>query len=147
MQFPLIDRQLLSDLRLVHGVLGFVVFLLFLFQARLGLQIRKARKAHQPLPFPIIKRHRKAGPILLVLVVITYFFGVVLVLLDTGDLFEHPFHLLAGSLVVAAGITALILSRKIKGQDSVYRVPHYTTGLALLGLFLVQVFLGIGVLF
>jgi hypothetical protein len=35
MQYPLIDRQLLSNLRLVHGGVNTAVMLLFFYHARL----------------------------------------------------------------------------------------------------------------
>ena len=70
MQYPLIDRQLLSSLRFVHGGFNTCVVLLFLYHARLGITIRRARMAHGPLPFPVIKRHRKGGPVLAALGVV-----------------------------------------------------------------------------
>ncbi len=147
MEYPLIGKELLADLRLVHGIYNLSVFLLFLYQGRLGLKIRRARRAKAPLPFPAIKRHRSAGPVLAGLALFGYASGIVLVLLHTGKLLEYPPHLLAGSLVIVTLSVAVLLSRRIKGQDSSYRSRHTAAALILIVLFFAQVLLGIGVLF
>jgi hypothetical protein len=147
MEYPLIDRQLLSALRLAHGIFNVIVVGLFLYQARLGMKIRRERRAARPLPFPVIKRHRRIGPGLAAMAAAGYFFGIVLVLLSTGGIFEHPSHLIVGSLIVLLLAASVMLSRRIKGPDSPYRAPHFATGIVLVILFLFQVLLGIGALF
>jgi hypothetical protein len=147
MEYPLIDRQLLADLRLAHGTLNFVVLLFFAYQARLGLRIRGARLAKAPMPFAAIKRHRRSGPILAGLAVFGYLSGLVLVMLHTGDILEYPAHFVTGTLLVLALSAAVLLSRKIKGQVSPYRAYHAAAAAALLVLYLLQCLLGLGVLF
>ncbi|HEY6011926.1 MAG TPA: DUF4079 family protein [Nitrospirota bacterium] len=146
MEYPLIDRQLLSNLRLVHGFYNTAVMLCFLYQGRLGLSIRRARMAKTPLPFHAIRRHRRLGPILTVLGGVGFLIGLTLVLLSTGNVFEHPPHLIVGLLIISLLIATFIVSRGIKSPDSPYRTPHFYIGIAILGLYVVQVFLGIGVL-
>lgn len=146
MQYPLIDRQLLSNLRLVHAAFNAIVMFLFFYQARLGFAIRRARRANTPLPFPAIKRHRTRGPVLAVLGGLGFCAGLTLVLLDTGNVLEYPPHLFTGLTIVLLLITTYLISRKIKAQDSPFRTPHFILGIALLCLYLVEVFLGIGVL-
>ena len=147
MEYPLIDKHLLSDLRLAHGIFNFAVLLLFACQAWLGLRIRRARLGKAPMPFTAIKRHRKFGPVFSGLVVFGYLSGVVLVMLDTGRILEHPAHFLSGTLLVIVLSAVVLLSRRIRGQGSPYRTYHYAAAIALLGLYLLQVLFGIGVLF
>jgi uncharacterized membrane protein len=146
MSYPLIDRQLLSYLRLGHGSFNTFVMLLFFYHAHLGITIRRARKARGPLPFPVIKRHRKGGPVLAVLGVLGFCIGFTLVMLDTGKILEYPYHFFAGCAIVFCLITTFVISRRIKGPDSPYRTPHFTLGIAILCLYLIEAFLGIGVL-
>ncbi len=61
MHDPLISRSLLADLRLAHGIFNLLVLLLFIEQARLGIKIRRARKASLPSPFPAISYDPHAG--------------------------------------------------------------------------------------
>ena len=146
MQYPLIDRQLLSNLRLVHGAFNTVVMLLFLYHGRLGFSIRRARTSHAPLPFPAIKLHRKMGPVLTLLGGLGFCIGLTLVLLDTGNILEYPAHFFVGAAIAILLVTTFFLSRKIKGPDSPLRTPHFILGIAILCLYLIEAFLGIGVL-
>lgn len=147
MQYPLIDRELLADLRLVHGVYNTIVMMLFLYQGRLGFRIRRDRLAGAPPPFPVIKRHRQAGPILAIMGGLGFFAGLTLVLLNTGNILEYPLHLFTGLTIVVLLIATYRLSRDIKGPDSPFRTPHFALGIVILSLYLMQVLVGIGVLF
>ncbi len=146
MQYPLIDRQLLSSLRLVHAGFNSFVMVMFFYHARLGIAIRRARRAHGPLPFPLIKRHRKGGPVLASLGIAGFCIGFTLVMLDSGKVLQFPYHFFTGCTIVLCLITTFVISRKIKGLDSPYRTPHFYLGIAILCLYLVEVFLGLGVL-
>jgi hypothetical protein len=147
MQYPLIDRQLLANLRPVHGIYKSLVMLLFFYQGWLGFRIRRARRAHAPLPFADIRRHRKMGPILVAMGVLGFLIGFTLVLLDTGNVLEYPPHFAVGLTIMLLIAATYGVSRRIKGPDPVYRDPHFLLGIALLCLYLVEVVLGIGVLF
>ncbi len=146
MHYPLIDRQLLSSLRLVHGGYNLTVALLFFYHASLGIRIRRARKKGGPLPFALIKRHRRSGPVLAGLGIAGFFIGFTLVMLDSGRVLAYLSHFIVGCLIVLSLITTIMLSRKIKGSDSPYRTPHFHLGIAILCLYLVEVVLGFGVL-
>jgi hypothetical protein len=146
MQYPLIDRQLLADLRLVHGVYNTIMTLLFLYLGRLGFRIRRDRRAGAPLPVPVVKRHRRMGPVLVVLGGIGFLEGLTLVLLDTGKVLQFPPHLFTGLTIVVLLIATFKISRDIKGPDSPYRTPHFKIGVAILCLYVVNVIIGIGVL-
>lgn len=146
MQYPLIDRELLADLRLVHGVYNTIVMMLFLYQGRLGFRIRRDRLAGAPPPFPVIKRHRQAGPILAIMGGLGFFAGLTLVLLNTGNILEYPLHLFTGLTIVVLLIATYKISRDIKGPESSFRSPHFVLGIAILCLYFVNVFFGLGVL-
>lgn len=147
MHYPLIDRQLLSHLRLVHASFNTSAALLFFYHARMGLAIRRARKAKAPLPFPLIKRHRTMGPVLALMGILGYCIGFTLVLLDTGNVLEYPPHFIVGSLIVILLVVTFIISRMIKGQKSPLRTSHLYIGITILCLYVVEVFLGSWVLF
>ncbi len=147
MQYPLINRQLISSLRLVHGSYNTIVVLLFFYHGWLGISIRRARKSKAPLPFAAIKRHRKTGPVLVIMGVLGFLIGFTLTLLDSGNVLQFPPHFLVGCTIVLCLFSTFIVSREIKGLDSPYRTPHFVLGITILCLYLIQVFLGIGVLF
>jgi hypothetical protein len=146
MQYPLIGRQLLLNLRWVHAFYNGCVLLLFLYHGWLGGKIRRARRAKAPLPFQAIKRHRKTGPALVILGVTGFFIGFTLVLLHTGNLLEYLSHFFTGLAIVLLLVTTWAVSRKIKGPDSPYRTPHFIMGITILFLYFVEAVLGLGIL-
>jgi hypothetical protein len=147
MQYPLIDMHLLSNLRLAHGIYNSCVMLLLFYHAWLGFAIRRARKTKAPLPFHYIKRHRKMGPVMTILGLLGFFIGLTLVLIHTGHVLKFPSHLFIGLALVALLLATYTLSRKIKGLDSAHRTPHMFLGITILCLYLIEVVLGIGILF
>jgi hypothetical protein len=120
--------------------------LLFLYQGRLGFRIRRDRREHAPLSLPVIKRHRRAGPVLAMMGGLGFFAGLTLVLLDTGNVLEYQLHFFTGLSIVVLLIATYRISRDIKGPDSPFRTTHFALGVAILCLYLVNMFLGIGVL-
>jgi hypothetical protein len=145
MQYPLIDKHLLAYLRPVHGAYNAIVMLLFLYQGWLGLRIRRDRRARAPLPIPVVKRHRRMGPVLVILGAFGFLEGLTLVLLDSGRVLEFPPHLFTGLTIVVLLLATYKISRDIKGPDSPYRTPHFILGIAILCLYLVNVVIGLGV--
>jgi Protein of unknown function (DUF4079) len=146
MQFPLISKELIALLKLVHGAFNFSVMLMFFYHARNGLMIRRARINKTPLPFQAIKRHRRMGPLLALLGGGGFAAGLTLVMLDTGNVLQHPPHLFVGMAIVTLLFLTYRVSRKITGSAGQERDLHYRLGLAILALYLVNVVLGIGVL-
>ena len=76
-----------------------------------------------------------------------FLIGLTLALLDSGNILEFPEHFMVGCAIVLCLLSTFLISRKIKGPDSPYRTPHFVLGITILCLYLIQVFLGIGVLF
>ena len=147
MEYPLISKELLTPLRLAHGLFNFSVVLLFFYTARFGLLIRRARQKGAPRPTAAIRRHRKLGPILASLGAMGFGAGLTLILLDTGNILKYPVHLLVGTIIVALLLTTFLVSRKIAGPEaSPFRQAHFLLGLAILSLYLLEVLLGLGVL-
>jgi hypothetical protein len=146
MPYPLINRQLLADLRLLHGVYNTIMMLFFLYQGWLGFGIRGARKAGALPPVPKIKRHRRMGPVLAMLGGLGFLTGLTLVLLDTGNILEYPPHFFIGLTIVVLLIATYKISRDIRGPVSSFRTPHFVLGVAILCLYFVNVLIGIGVL-
>ncbi|TAL25611.1 MAG: DUF4079 family protein [Nitrospirae bacterium] len=142
----MIDKDIIANLRLVHGSYNALMMMLFIYQGWLGLRIRRGRIAGNP-PLEIIKRHRKTGPVFAIMGVLGFFAGVTLIYLDYGRILKYPPHFLTGLSIVFAIAAVFLISRKIKGLDSEWRTPHFRRGILLVCLYLVQVFLGIGILF
>lgn len=146
MEYPLISRELLPGLRLVHGVFNFAVLVMFCYTASLGWKIRRARHNGAPLPLPAMRRHRYLGPKLAILGGLGFVAGLTLVLLDTGNILKYPAHLLVGITIITLLLATFLVSRKIKGSNSPYRDTHFRLGIAILALYFVEIFLGLGVL-
>jgi len=87
------------------------------------------------------------GPPLAATGMFGYCARLTLILLDTGNVFEYPSHFFIGTLIAVLLITTFVISRMIKGQDSPFRTPHVFIGIALLCLYVIGAFLGIGILF
>lgn len=143
----LIGKEIVPWLRLVHGAYNSAVLLLFFRQAWLGFTIRRMRKMKAPLPLDAVKRHRKRGPVLTALGVIGFFAGLTVVTLDERNYLEYWHHLFNGLAIVLLLLVTYRLSKRIKGPDSPYRTPHFVIGILILYLYLVEAFLGIGILF
>jgi len=135
-------------LSLFHGVFNLAVFILFISQGWLGLRIRRARLKQAPPPIPSIRRHRKNGPLFVVLGFTGFLVGLGLVLVSTrGRLILFPKHFYAGLTIIILLAATYVLTRKIKGPDSPVRTPHFLLGITILALYIVQAYLGIGILF
>ncbi|MEW6109372.1 MAG: DUF4079 family protein [Nitrospirota bacterium] len=142
----MIDKQTIAYLRLAHGAYNMFVVIMFFYQGSLGLKIRRKRKFKAD-SFKIIKRHRKLVPILAFMGIAGFFAGKILVYLDTGQFLKYPLHFIAGSLISIFIITTFLISRKIKGAESPWRTLHLSLGILIICLYLIQTFLGIGILF
>lgn len=142
----MIDKDIIANLRLVHGSYNALMMMLFIYQGWLGLKIRRGRMAGNP-SLEAVKRHRKTGPIFAIMGVLGFFAGVTLIYLDYGRILKYPPHFITGLAIVFSITTTFLISRKIKGHDSPWRTFHFRLGLLIVGLYLLQAFLGIGILF
>jgi hypothetical protein len=143
---PFWARQLVPYLALGHGLFNLLVFGLFVRQGWLGLGIRQARRSGAPPPVAAIRSHRRTGPWAAMLAGLGFLAGTILVLFDKGHLIGYPLHFAVGSMIVLVLFVLYSLSRRITGTDSPYRTPHARLGVLLLGLYLVQAVLGLGIL-
>ncbi len=143
----MVEKQTLTYLRYAHGLFNFLIALFVLFQSSLGLTIRRQRLRGMPQDFAVVRRHRRTGPVLAFLGVSGFFTGIVIAHLNYGRVLRHPPHFSAGLMIALSLLTTLFISRNIKGPYSPWRMPHYLTGLVIVSLYFVQVFLGIRILF
>jgi uncharacterized membrane protein YozB (DUF420 family) len=134
-------------LRIAHACFNFTIVLFFIFQAWLGLQIRKQRIAKKAPQFLIIRRHRKFGPVLIPAGVLGFLSGWVLIYADSGYLFKYPLHSITGLVIALLLLVTYPVSRSIKADGSLWRERHYLLSLLVMCLYSIQAFLGIGILF
>lgn len=143
---PSLIRMIIPWLALGHGVFNFGLMLLFFYQGWLGFAIRKARITSVPAPRAIVKRHRKAGPVLAILGTIGFLAGILIVLIDKGKLFEYPLHFFMGFVIVLCLGVTYAISRRIKTQDTAYRNPHAAIGILILCVYPLQSLLGLSII-
>lgn len=143
---PLSTKAFLVNPRLAHAAYNSTLLLLLLYHAWLGLAIRRARQQSAPLPKLPIKRHRQLGPMLAIMVLFGFSSGLLLVLLDTGNFMQFPLHFLVGTMIVLLLFATYLVSRKIRVQETAYRDLHFALGIIILGLYLIEMFLGLTVL-
>jgi low temperature requirement protein LtrA len=131
--------------KLAHGSFNTLLALAFLYQAWMGLRIRRGRKKGEARP-AVVKRHRKIGPVLVVLGVLGFCAGLTLVLIDKGQVLVYPLHLAVGALIVLFLLGQYAVSRRIKGLESPWRTPHLAIGVGIVLLYVFQILVGLSVL-
>ncbi len=136
------------DLSLVHGIFNLAVFVLFIYEGSLGLRIRRfRRKQIMPPPVSSIRRHRRNGPLFVVLGIIGFLIGFTLVLATArGKVVVFPSHFYVGLVVLALLIANYALTRTIKRPVSPARTPHFVLGVLMLVAYVVQMILGLRIL-
>jgi len=138
---------MLKYLIIGHGLFNVFVAVLFFYQGWLGLTIRRARRSQASIPIGAVRRHRKTGPGLASLGVLGFLVGLILAIIDTGRILFYPLHLFIGLTIVILLIGTFLISRRIKRPVSPYRTPHFILGICILLLYIIQSFLGLGILF
>lgn len=145
----MISKEVVVYLKVMHGSFNSLMFILFCYQGWLGLKIRIARVEDRYPITSVIKRHRKAGPFLVVLGLLGYVAGLIVgaVSEDHAHTFTFSPHLVLGSVLVVTILAVLLISRRIKGIDPFWRTIHYCFGICLLCLYVIQIIFGLNVLF
>jgi len=138
---------MIEYLRIGHGLFNVLLAVLFFYQGWLGLKVRRARRSQASIPLAAVKRHRKTGPLLVLLGGLGFLIGLILVIIETGKILFYPLHLFIGLTIVVSLIGTFLISRRIKRPDSPYRTPHFILGIFILLLYVFQSFLGLGILF
>jgi len=132
-------------LKLLHGSYNIVMLVLFVRQGALGVSIRRERVAGRAPLFGAIKLHRRAGPVLTLLGSLGFFAGAAVSFIDHGHIPHYPRHFIAGLVLVFLFGATYLISRKIKGPAPPWRIVHSVVGVAILALYFVQVYFGLGI--
>jgi hypothetical protein len=142
----MIDKQVLAYAKLLHGSFNAFLMLLFIYQGWLGLRIRSIRKTGLPPVFTVMRKHRKLGPVLAPLGVSGFLSGATMVYLDKAHVFEYPLHFITGLTVSLAIVTTVLISTRIRAGESSWRPRHLAVGVVIIGLYMIQVVLGLSIL-
>jgi cytochrome b561 len=147
MYYPqdMLDEALIANLRYLHGAFNLAVAVLVWYQFRLGLRLRKGRLAGAA-DASSYRRHRRIGPVAVGLGVTGFGAGLTLVYLDHGHVLEYPLHFGVGLALALLLAATVLVSRKIGRTAHVWRRLHFVLGITIVLLYVVQVFLGLGVL-
>jgi Protein of unknown function (DUF4079) len=123
-----------------------VVMLLFCYQGWLGHLIRKNRRAGAAAPMAAVRRHRRAGPLLVALSAAGFLAGLILVIVDKGKVVAYPLHFSLGLAIVLTQATAYAVSRTIRAREETGRQFHRILGITTLCLFPAQTMAGLAIL-
>lgn len=140
------DTTFIAYFKLAHGFFNLTMLCLFCYQGVLGLRIRKARFAGGGEPLDAVRVHRKLGPVFAIGGMLGFTAGTVMILMDKGRVFEYPLHFVTGLVIVLLIASLVVVSRRITGPDARYRDIHFGIGMALLGIYVIQAFLGLAIL-
>ncbi|HAS16732.1 MAG: hypothetical protein A2Y48_04730 [Nitrospirae bacterium RIFCSPLOW2_12_42_9] len=143
----MISKHILSYLRYSHGLYNILIAFLFFYQGWLGFTIRRQRNGGKPASKIAAKRHYKFGPGVSIMAILGLFAGVILVLIDKKNVFEYPLHLFVGLTIAFFILISYRISKRIKGKNSPMRTPHFIVGVSILSLYLIELILGLGILF
>ena len=141
----MIDKQVVEYLKLGHGTFNATIFFFILYQGLLGYRIRKARLARVSAVNDQ-KKHRRNGPVLVVLGIAGFFAGMFLVYLDYGYILKYPLHFMNGAAIAIALGGLLLISKKIKSAASEWRRSHFVLGIVTLFFYFSQLLLGLSIL-
>lgn len=133
-------------LNFFHPILMWVLFVLSIYAAYLGLQVQRTRGAQGDLKKELIKgkynvKHYQIGSILLAVMVIGAIGGMGVTYINNGKLFVGP-HLLAGLGMTGLIAVAASLSPFMQKGQNWARFTHILLNFVLLGLFAWQAISG-----
>lgn len=142
----MLNREILPYLKLAHGFYNTLLMFLLTYQGWLGFRIRKKRKAGERQDFKTIRRHRRGGPIFVILGCAGFFAGMTVIFLDRGRILVYPPHFINGSLIALLLVSTYLISKKIRAAELPWRIRHFILGIVILFLYLIQVSLGLDIL-
>lgn len=140
-------QELVPVLQVGHGLFNAALLAAFLAQGRLGWRIRRGRVSGFAMDVLALKRHRRRGPILALLLGVGYLAGTVTALVHKGRWAPYPLHLAVGTLLIALVVATVVVSKRIQSPASPARTTHFLLGIVVLGVFFAQALLGLAVLF
>lgn len=140
-------RFLLPYFKIFHGSFNILVILLLIYQGWLGINIMKNRTFYNLQIYKIIIRHRKFCPFLVCLGLLGFFAGIILIYIDKDHLFEYPLHFIVGLLISLSLIETFLSSKKISSGKKDSRKIHSRFGFFTILLYIIQIILGIKILF
>jgi len=141
----MVEKKIIAYLGSLHGLYNFSVLLLLVYQASLGLKIRRGRKGGRPNA-KAIKKHRRFGPIWVVMGVTGFLAGISVAYLDQGSIFNYPPHFTVGLIIAVSLVTTFVFSRMIKGIKSPWRNRHFALGIFIISIYLLQISIGLRIL-
>jgi hypothetical protein len=130
-----------------HGLYNAIVFVLFVWQGWLGAKIRTERLNGAPPIITAIRRHRKFGSVVFLLGIAGFLSGVFIIYFTKGHILVQPPHFVAGSILTLLIMLAFFLSKRIRGRSSPWRIRHFAAGTATICVYIIQIYLGIKILF
>ncbi|MBI5140737.1 MAG: DUF4079 family protein [Nitrospirae bacterium] len=136
---------MITYLKSIHALYNILILFFFVYQLSLGLQIRRGRKTGV-LPLQAIKSHRKFGPVLAFMGIAGFFAGMLVMFIDKGHLLKYPLHFYNGMAISLAIAALYFISGKIRASGAEWRNLHFSGGIALIGLYLSQVLMGLVIL-
>jgi len=142
-----LNMQIIPSMWYAHGLFNTAVFLLFVWQSWLGSKIRIERLIGNPPATTVIVRHRKFGPVITLLGIAGFISGIIIVYFSGGHILDQPLHFIVGSVLTLIILAAFFISRKIKGRESPFRTLHMAAGTAAICLYMIQIYIGISILF
>lgn len=136
-----LSKETIANLRMVHGAFNLLLLGFFIYQARLGLRIKRARLAHA-MDALANKKHRALGPVIALVLPLGFVAGATVTWLRAGHIEPGSPHFINGLLLLALVGGTYAASRKIKGEHG--RALHRRLGFTTLAVFIIQFLLGVG---
>lgn len=133
-------------LGLGHGIFMALLLPFFLYQGWLGRLIRRRRLDGTPPSGKAIRRHRRLGLLLVILLVLGFGGGLFVGLLNHGQVGTMYIHFFLGLAIVLAANGAYATSRKIRVGENHWRRWHLRLGILVLCLYPVQTLLGLAMM-
>lgn len=129
----------------IHGIFNFGIFFVCIYQAITGIRIRKNR-LRQVLNTLLIRKHRKLGPAIFILILTGYIGGLLSVYVMWNETNIHKAHSILGLVIVTFFFIIYLTSKKITVKSIILRKIHLFLGFTALILYFIQIILGANIL-